>query len=167
MAKEKKGYEKKKYENGEEKSFVKTGRLMSVFAFLLFALVVFAQWGAYQGLVGPWFAQRREEFILESALPAARDENALFANLELATAENVSLPQAILKINGVECGNFEHGSLLLRVYPGDWLEIDCSAYARELFFETVSASLNLRIQPAQRSFKSEDGKAVFGEITFK
>ena len=79
------------------------------------------------------------------AIPARAEEEGLFGNLYLESEEQISLEQAYLWINGEKCGDFAQGSLTVRVYPGDVIQLDTLAYGRTLFFsiQAVSSSIDM------------------------
>ena len=72
-----------------------------------------------------------------------------FANVRVSTANGASLAQARLLVNGEPRGSFAVGTLLVRVYDGDILTLDCRAYGREVEFrvEVLSAGVERRYLP--------------------
>ena len=95
-----------------------------------------------------------------AARPA--DQGTEFANIVIASENKVSLDRAFLLVNGEVKGSFVSGELLVRVYDGDILALDCRAYGRELHFtvDALSSSVDERYLPAAFSCRQE--VSVFG-----
>ena len=90
------------------------------------------------------------------------DQGTQFANIVISSENKVSLDRAWLLVNGEVRGSFASGELLVRVYDGDILALDCRAYGRELRFtaEALSSSVDERYLPS--SFTCREEVAVFG-----
>ena len=86
---------------------------------------------------------REARLLLDTSLPVQQQSSLLFGNMQLETADGVSLTAARLYINGVLAGNFGNGTLLVRVYEGDNLLLDASAYQRQLTFLLTTVSANI------------------------
>ena len=99
-----------------------------------------------------------------AAAVAARpiDQGTEFANIVIRSENKVSLDRAYLLINGEVKGSLASGELLVRVYDGDILALDCRAYGRELRFtvEALSSSVDCSYLPS--SFCCREEVAVFG-----
>ncbi|MDO4733092.1 MAG: hypothetical protein Q4B50_06220, partial [Bacillota bacterium] len=110
------------------------GRLFS----LLFLLSAFAlgvsQLNIFLGLSGE---EEAPKAVFAAALSSRQLDRGLFGNIRIESQEQVSLSRAFLLINGEQCGDFSQGQLSVRVYPGDVLRVDASAYLRELYFSIV------------------------------
>ncbi len=130
-------------------------------------LVIFAQGSAYFGWQIPISAKNREEFIKDQIYSVSQTENSLFANLRVEAQNGVSLPSAYILINGLKAGDFASGSLLLRVYEGDYLEIDCSAYARAINFKITGISANLKRETLPQTITVKNSLGEIGIIRFK
>ncbi len=83
----------------------------------------------------------KPDYYQEEAVVTA-DEESLFGNIRISS-DGVSLEQAYLLINDQRSGNFGDGELVVRVYEGDTVEIDGSAYKRQLDFSISAVSSNI------------------------
>ncbi len=131
--------------------------------FLILALVVALQFD----LIGTGGRGSPTGESYQPVLPAGRDESQLFGTLTLEVTGVQSLSQAVVLVNGQETLAFETAKVVLRVYPGDVVEIDASAYSRTLTFHLVSASSNIRLQSLNREITVHGGKSTVGTVTFK
>ena len=86
---------------------------------------------------------REARLLLDTALPVQQQSGQLFGNLQLETEGGVSLAAARLYINDIFVGNFGTGSLFTRVYEGDRLVLDASAYQRQIIFLLTTVSTNI------------------------
>ena len=80
---------------------------------------------------------------LSREVAVSHEEGSLFGNVLLAAENGLSLAEASVLINGEVVGNMRAGSLLVRVYPGDVIAIDGSAYKRRLGFTVSAVSANI------------------------
>ena len=90
-----------------------------------------------------------------TARPA--DQGTQFANIVICSENKVSLERAYLLVNGEARSSFAAGALMIRVYDGDILAVDCRAYGRELNFtvEALSSSVDESYLPAAFSCREE------------
>ena len=100
----------------------------------------------------------------QAALPAAAGN--LFGNICIEAEEKISLAQACLLINGMKSGDFREGYLTVRVRPGDILQIDASAYQRELIFFVVETSASIDSNYLRAEVISYGDVADVGIIVF-
>jgi len=103
----------------------------------------------------------------QPVLPANRDDGELFGTLTLEVAEMKSLDLATVYVNGQETLSFHSAQVTIRVYPGDVVEIDASAYRRSLQFRLVSASSNIRTDTLAQTITVQGGRSLVGTVTFK
>lgn len=105
--------------------------------------------------------------LLDLEIPVQQEAGLLFGNLQLKTADGLSLPAAKLLINDLEAGNFGASELLVRVYEGDILTLDGSAYGRQLtfFLTTVSTNIDQSGLPAQ--IITEGNRVELAPIAFR
>ena len=90
---------------------------------------------------------RINQVSVEHVAPAFAAEDYMaqqFANIRISTHDRVSLAMAYLLVNGEQYGDFSQGEIIVRVYPGDVLSVDCRAYSPQIYFyiDPVSASLD-------------------------
>ena len=99
-----------------------------------------------------------------TAAVAARpiDQKTAFANVVVASENKVSLDRAYLLVNGEVRGSFASGELLVRVYDGDILALDCRAYGRVLRFTVEALSSSVDESYLSSSFSCREEVAVFG-----
>ncbi|GEM_PF-2302989 len=103
----------------------------------------------------------------ETVLPATEDDTGLFGNITVEVVGYDSLSAAVLLINGEEAGSFEQGSVVARVYEGDVVEIDASAYNTWLTFLLVQCSSNIKKESLAKELTMQGGRGELGQITFK
>ena len=70
-------------------------------------------------------------------------------------------------VNGVEAGRFTADSLTLRVYDGDLLELDCTAYSRPVSFHLSKASVGIDRAALQTEMELCGERAIIGRIKFR
>jgi hypothetical protein len=104
--------------------------------------------------------------VLDPTAAVRQESGTLFGNVRIITDDNLSLSYAQVLINGVSSGDLAQGELLLRVYPGDILSIDGTAYKRELFFYLTAVSSNidqnyLKVVVSTNGTVAEAGIVVF------
>lgn len=146
---------------------IKLGEIsLIIIIFAVFALVIFAQVSYYFNIDSELSAKRPENGF-STALPAVHDEDEVFGNLEIATRDGFALTKANILINGLICGNFKNGSVLVRVYEGDVVVIDTAAYDKEIEFILKNYSKNIDVDKLNAPFISRDGKVALGVISFK
>ncbi len=80
---------------------------------------------------------------LSTEVPIIIDEGALFGNLHLESENEVSLPMAKVMVNQVEVADFSEGTVLIRVYEGDSVEINSMAYQRDIRYQISNLSSNI------------------------
>jgi hypothetical protein len=134
--------------------------------FLTLAAVVYAQ-AAYCFSADLPFAARRREALYSQSAPVARDAAELFGNIRLKSENKISLPEAVILINGRKAADFSSGEVLFRVYEGDAAVIDSSAYARDLVFYLEGCSANLNMNIPEGIVRTREGKGYLGKIRFK
>ena len=134
-----------------------------VFSIMIVALVVVAT---------NFLPQSNEEAgvgvsILEPALDVRNEDSSLFGNIKITADDGFSLEYAQVLINGISFGNFKDGEVLVRVYPGDVVSIDGSAYKRELGFHVTSVSSNISKDYVSTSLTTNGNIVDVGIIVFK
>ncbi len=104
-----------------------------------------------------------------TAAPASawQTEAGLFGNLTVTTERGVSLPAAQLLVNGEPSGDFADGRRTVRVYPGDVVAVDASAYRRRLTFTVAAASASICIEDLPAAIDTEGNCVEIGVIRFK
>ena len=107
-------------------------------------LITFVLWITWPALHPDTIPQ--ETILQESAarVPVMASYQGEFGNIRISTQGGLTLGYAYLLINGEAVGDFGTGSLTVRVYPGDILELDCQLYDKAVHFsvEALSASIN-------------------------
>ena len=96
-------------------------------------------------LFGMFYQQDPDSSLIDMPLASVSTSGGegKFANLSIANSEQLSLPKAYVLVNGKRSGDFSAGQCTLRVYDGDIIDIDCTAYGRQLNFtlQPISSSL--------------------------
>lgn len=105
--------------------------------------------------------------VLDPAAAVREEDNSLFGNVRIITDDNLSLSYARVLVNGVSYGDLAEGKLLLRVYPGDILSIDGTAYKRELFFYLTAVSSNINQDYLKVVVSTNGTVADAGIVVFK
>ena len=124
----------------------------------------------WQWRIPPVYTQYEENFLEDAPQqPLAVDvENeGLFASITIEVCDYKNLAEAILLINGEESGSFLDKQLVVRVYPGDLLEIDTSAYLEPCRFRIVKKSSHIREDLIVEEIITEQGYGWIGKIVFK
>ena len=134
-----------------------------VFSIMIVALVVVAT---------NFLPQNNEEAgvgvsILEPAVDVRNEDSSLFGNIKITADDGFSLEYAQVLINGISFGDFKDGEVLVRVYPGDVVSIDGSAYKRELGFHVTSVSSNISKDYVSTSLTTNGNIVDVGIIVFK
>lgn len=114
------------------------------------------------GRAGVWYGQDYAE-----ALPAVQQTEGLWGSVTLDLQTYTELERAFVLVNGVEAGSFTSSSLSLRVYDGDWLEIDCTAYSRPVKFRLRKASTGIDRAALQTELELCGERGVIGQIKFR
>lgn len=91
----------------------------------------------------------------------------VFGNITVSAAQGLSLEHAYLLINGAACGDFSQGSLTVRVYAGDRLSVDATAYSQRLDFELSAASASVDQELLQANITCRGNVEDIGSIRFK
>lgn len=97
-----------------------------------------------------WYGMEYDEAA--SAMPVSASNSGLYGSITLELTEHSRLEQAYVLINGVKAGNFSRSELVLRVFDGDVLELDVSAY---------NVPVRIRLQKASFGI---DRERLFSEI---
>ena len=105
--------------------------------------------------------------ILEPAVDVRNEDSSLFGNIKITADDGFSLEYAQVLINGISFGDFKDGEVLVRVYPGDVVSIDGSAYKRELGFHVTSVSSNISKDYVSTSLTTNGNIVDVGIIVFK
>jgi hypothetical protein len=105
--------------------------------------------------------------ILDPAAQVRTQDNSLFGNIKISVEDELSLAYAQVLINGIDSGDFTDGELLVRVYPGDIVSIDGSAYQRELRFNITAISSNITQDYLQTIVYTQGNIVDAGIIVFK
>lgn len=142
--------------------FVGVQRIL-IFSLLIIALVILAVNFLPQGNED----SNGSVTILDPAADVRGEDNSLFGNIRIITADGLSLAYAKVLINGIDYGNLGKGELLLRVYPGDTISIDGSAYQRQLLFQIRAVSSNISREFLQTDIVTDGNIAEAGIIVFK
>lgn len=103
---------------------------------------------------------------LDTTLPVVYDDTELFGNITIELTGYNTLPQAQVLVNGVSAG-FTEKQVMVRVYAGDVVEVDASAYDRSVSFAVVKASANINIDYLQERLTVNSSKAKVGEVLFR
>lgn len=101
------------------------------------------------------------------AVPVRSESGGLFGNVHILSEDNVSLDRAYLLINGERVGDFGAGEITMRVYPGDILSIDASAYRRAIYFYLDSYSTAIDGAYLRASVICNGDTADLGTVVFK
>lgn len=114
------------------------------------------------------YEQGQEQSIkLEQPLAVDVKNEGLFASLTIEVCDYDNLEQAHLLINGETAGRFSGKNLVVRVYPGDVLEIDTSAYLNPCRFQVTKKSSHIREETIETTITTENGYGWIGKISFK
>ena len=105
--------------------------------------------------------------LLDMALPVEQDTTLLFGNMRFSTAEGLTLEQARLLINGEQVGHFGAGELTVRVYEGDVVTIDGSAYKRLVLFHISAVSSNINSSLLPKNVSTNGNSIELPIICFK
>lgn len=103
----------------------------------------------------------------EQPLAVDVENDGLFASLTIEVSDYDSLEQAYLLVNGAVSGSFHGKQLVVRVYPGDVLEIDTSAYLSPCRFQIIKKSSHIREETMETLITTENGYGWVGKISFK
>lgn len=114
------------------------------------------------------FADGQEPYLSpEQPLAVDVKNEGLFASLTIEVCDYDSLEEACLLINGETAGRFRNKNLVVRVYPGDILELDTSAYLTPCRFRVTKKSSHIREEAIETSITTESGYGWIGKISFK
>ena len=91
----------------------------------------------------------------------------LWGSVTLDLQTYTELERALVLVNGVEAGRFTADSLTLRVYDGDLLELDCTAYSRPVSFHLSKASVGIDRAALQTELELCGERAIIGRIKFR
>ena len=105
--------------------------------------------------------------ILDAAVDVRNEDSSLFGNIRITADDGLSLEYAQVLINGMPFGDFAEGEVLVRVYPGDVVSIDGSAYLRELGFHLTSVSSNISKDYVTTALSTNGNIVDVGIIVFK
>ncbi len=109
-----------------------------------------------------WYGSSYDE-----VLPTVKQNEGLWGTITLQLADYSELRRASVLINGQPAGNFTGQSLTVRVFAGDKLEIDCSAYGRPVYFQLVKASSGIDRSALQSELVLNGQRGSVGQIKFK
>lgn len=104
--------------------------------------------------------------VFDTAVPVQQIDNGLFGNISVSSSDGISLAKAQLLINGVVMGNFADGEVIVRVYPGDIIDIDGSAYKRQVSFMVNVISSNIDDNILPKEIKTNGDVVQVGIISF-
>ena len=104
---------------------------------------------------------------LDTTLPVVQDDTALFGNIVIEVPNFTTLPDAKVLVNGVESGSFKENQVTVRVYAGDVIEIDSSAYEKYITYAIVRASANINTKHLNEQVTVKGGKANMGSVLFR
>jgi hypothetical protein len=139
---------------------------LAIAVFLLLVMIFGAQAAPYIGWNSPFSVVQRGE-NLDPAIMAAQEEDSLFGTVAIDVKNNISVPKAYLLINGQKSGDFASGSLLIRVYEGDKLEIDASRYEHDIIFSVANMSANIKENYISRELLLNNEIGFIGTVHFK
>lgn len=105
--------------------------------------------------------------VFNSAVTVRADSGGLFGNICVETEGRVSAEKALLLVNGLSAGDFSQGQLTVRVYPGDLLSLDGSAYQRRLRFTVTVLSSGIDSAYLPDTAITDGGVTDWGVIVFK
>ena len=105
--------------------------------------------------------------IFDSAVTVRADSGGLFGNICVETEGRVSAAKALLLVNGLSAGDFSQGLLTVRVYPGDLLALDGSAYQRRMRFTITTLSSGIDSAYLPDTVVTDGGVTDWGVIVFK
>ncbi len=105
--------------------------------------------------------------ILDPTAAVRGEDNSLFGNIRIKTEDSLSLAYAHVLVDGADYGDLGEAELLLRVYPGDIISIDGSAYQKELQFQVTAISSNIDSEFLQTTVYSKGNIVEVGIIVFK
>lgn len=113
------------------------------------------------------YEQMPGQMVEERPLAVDVKNDGLFASMTIEVSDYENLEEARLLINGEEAGTFVQKQLVVRVYPGDVLEIDTSAYLTPCRFQIVKKSSHIREETVADMITTESGYGWIGKISFK
>ncbi len=129
----------------------------------LAALLACQFWlGQHNGRTDVWYGLDYAE-----AVPAVQQTDGLWGSVTLDLQTYTELERAVVLVNGAEAGSFTGSSLTLRVYDGDLLEIDCTAYSRPVSFRLRKASVGIDRTALQTELELCGERATIGRIKFR
>ena len=105
--------------------------------------------------------------ILEPAVDVRNEDSSLFGNVQIIVTDGWSLEYACVLVNGVPTTNFAKGEALVRVYPGDVISIDGSAYKRKIDFQIEAISSNIDKSYVSQKITTDGSIVDMGIIVFK
>lgn len=105
--------------------------------------------------------------ILDSTIQVRNEQSGLFGNIRILTEDSLTLEFAHVRINNIPFGDFADKEILLRVYPGDIISIDGSAYKRALSFSITATSSNISPDYLKATVITNGDIADAGIIVFK
>ena len=105
--------------------------------------------------------------VFDTAVPVQQMDSGIFGNICFSSSDGISLAKAQLLVNGAVTGNFADGELIIRVYPGDIIDIDASAYKRQVVFtvDVISSNIDKGILP--KMIKTNGDVVQVGIIRFE
>ncbi|MCI8337016.1 MAG: hypothetical protein HFI72_07680 [Peptococcaceae bacterium] len=113
------------------------------------------------------YAEIPGEDSLDQPLAVDVKNEGLFASLTIEVCDYDNLKEAHLLVNGEVAGTFHGKQLVVRVYPGDMLEIDTSAYLNTCRFRITKKSSHIREETIAEEIITENGYGWIGKISFK
>lgn len=105
--------------------------------------------------------------LFNTAIQVDNQSGEIFGNILLSTDNDLSLEYAKVLINGIPRTDFSDGEVLIRVYPGDIVSIDGSAYQRELSFALEAISSNIDSTYLKTTINTKGNSVDAGIIVFK
>jgi hypothetical protein len=139
---------------------------LAIAVFILLAIIFAAQAAPYIGWTAPFSVSQRGE-NLDPAIMAAQEEDSLFGTVSIHVKNDISVPKAYLLINGQKSGDFASGSILVRVYEGDKLEIDASRYEHDIIFDIDNMSANIEENYMSNRLLLNNEIGFIGTVHFK
>lgn len=94
-------------------------------------------------------------------------ESLIFAYVTIELEDYSSLAKANLLINGKQVTDFRNKKVIVKVYPGDVIELDGSFYRRPVDFKVVRTSPNILEPALNHKVQTCANVVLLGKVKFK
>ena len=111
--------------------------------------------------------QLKDWYGTEYGVDAAANDAGLWGNVVLGIEQYSTLPLLEVYINGNKAGHFDTERLVLKVYPGDIVAVDSTAYAGRIKVKMVSCSSSISTEELQEEMWLKKERKNLGTIVFK